>query len=334
MHCELLVPGLLPTDGPVRAAFGAVRLPALELLFARGRLSYAEPRSPERWLAEGFGLGDEPLAAGALTLLAHGGAPGEAHWARADPVHLRVGHDRVLLVPGDALSVSREEADALCEALNRHFGEALELQATHPVRWCARVAQDIELPAQPALEAAGREVAAPGGTKRAQALVNEVQMLLHAHPVNEAREARGEPAVNSLWLWGAGRPAKSARTRWQAVAADDPIALGLARLAGARHQALARDAQMWLERAPEDGRHLLVLDALRAPLALGDADAYVARLSELEARWFAPLLAELRATRVGMLTIHVPDGCAASFETVRGDLRRFWRRPRAIERYA
>jgi hypothetical protein len=36
-----------------------------------------------------------------------------------------------------------------------------------------------------------------------------------------------------------------------------------------------------------------------------------------------------------MLTVHVPDGpeCAA-FETVRGDLRRFWKRPRALAAYA
>ena len=38
--------------------------------------------------------------------------------------------------------------------------------------------------------------------------------------------------------------------------------------------------------------------------------------------------------RVGMVTVHVPDSLGASFETVRGDLRRFWRRPKALEKYA
>ena len=33
-----------------------------------------------------------------------------------------------------------------------------------------------------------------------------------------------------------------------------------------------------------------------------------------------------------MLTVHVPDA-GASFETVRGDLRRFWRRPRPLAEY-
>lgn len=32
-------------------------------------------------------------------------------------------------------------------------------------------------------------------------LLNEIQMLLHEQPFNEAREARGQPPINGLWLW-------------------------------------------------------------------------------------------------------------------------------------
>ena len=118
------------------------------------------------------------------------------------------------------------------------------------------------------------------------------------------------------------------------MCADDPIALGLARLAGARHRRLPARADAWLEAAPEDGRHLVLLDALRAPLALGHTAAYGESIAALESEWFAPLLAALRAGRVGMVTVHVPDCAGASFEIIRGDLRRFWRRPRALEKYA
>ncbi|TMH43387.1 MAG: hypothetical protein E6H54_11490 [Betaproteobacteria bacterium] len=86
---------------------------------------------------------------------------------------------------------------------------------------------------------------------------------------------------------------------------------------------------------PEEGRHLVVLDALRAPLALSETADYHEALARLERDWFAPVLAALRDGRVGMVTIHVPDGgeCAA-YETIRTDLRRFWRRPKALEHYA
>jgi hypothetical protein len=151
--------------------------------------------------------------------------------------------------------------------------------------------------------------------------------------VNEAREARGEPPVNSLRVWGGGPAPRVPPCRWQSVSAEEPLVLGLARAAGARHRPLPAEAGEWLERAPEEGRHLVVLDALRLPLALEEAGASLDALEALERTWFAPLLSALRAGRVGMVTVHVPDA-AASFETVRADLRRFWRRPRPLERYA
>ena len=47
------------------------------------------------------------------------------------------------------------------------------------------------------------------------------------------------------------------------------------------------------------------------------------------------LLDALRAGRVGMVSIHVPDAAEClAYETIRGDLRRFWRRPKRLEHYA
>jgi hypothetical protein len=331
MHFELAVPGLF-------AGATEARPPALELLLARGRAVTLQSRSLEAWLRHEFGLEAQPLAAGALTLLARNEDPGTACWARADPVHLRLMRERLIVVPSAAFALSREEADALAEALNRHFAGVLSLRVADPHRWCAQLAEDLSLDTPAALEAAGRDVdltARIGGAagKRWSRLLNEAQMLLHAHPVNQAREARGEAAVNSLWLWGAGRAPQGLKGRWQSVSAADPVPLGLAKLAGAQQRALPQSADEWLARACGEGRHLIVLDALRAPLALGQGAEYRECIDMLEKHWFAPLLAALRAGRAGMLTVHVPDA-AASFETTRGDLRRFWRRRRALERYA
>jgi hypothetical protein len=36
-----------------------------------------------------------------------------------------------------------------------------------------------------------------------------------------------------------------------------------------------------------------------------------------------------------MLSLHVPDAAECmSYEAIRGDLRRFWRRPRRLDEYA
>jgi hypothetical protein len=332
MHCELIVPGLFGQASGTRAA-------SLELLLARGRTATAESISLEAWLEEGFALEEARLAAGALTIAACGAEPGEHFWARIDPVHLRLMRDRLIVVPSAAFTLSREEADALVDGLNRHFGDRLPVTAAQTERWCARLHGDFAFNAASPLEVAGRDVDLTlriGGEagKRWRTLLNEVQMLLHAHPVNEAREARGEPTVNSLWLWGVGSAPRVPASKWQSVTAADPVAIGLARLSGTRHRALPADANAWLQSAPEEGRHLVLLDALRAPLALGQRAEYDERIEALEQRWFAPLLAALRAGRLGMITVHVPDSLGASFETIRGDLRRFWRRPKALEKYA
>lgn len=336
MHCELIVPALLPASDSERHALAGIRLPCLERLLGRGRSNRHAAAGLECWLAGVFSLKDTALAAGALTLLAYGGEPGEACWLRADPVHLNLQRDGLTLIPADGFSLSGEEASALVEALNRHFAGEFEIQAPHPERWCLRAAGAVVLEGEAPLALAGADVNSnlPRGADSARwhAVLNEAQMLLHAHPVNAARESRGEPAINSLWFWGAGTLSQAVRGSWHSLTADDPVALGLARAAGMRHRALPESANEWLARAPEEGRHAILLDALRAPRALRDIDAWHTRLRSLEERWFAPLLATLKSGRIGMLSVQFPDA-EVSFETIRGDLRRFWRRARPLSAY-
>lgn len=325
MHVEIVVPALL-------AVPGAARHPALELLLARGRRTHDDPLALEGWLARAFGLGEGPLPAGALTALAAGLEAGADAWLRADPVHLRLLRDSMLLVPAAGFDVSPAEAEAITNAVNRHFGASFSLHVVSPVAWVLRAKDEVRLEARSPLELAAQDVNAnlPAGADAARwhATLNEVQMLLHGHPVNEARDV----PLNSLWFWGAGRLPKEAEGPWQSVTADDPVALGLAKLAGIRHRALPSGAGEWLERLPETGRQLVLLDALAAARALGDGEALAARLEAMEAGWFAPLLAALKSGRIGMVTVHLPEA-GLSIETVRGDLRRFWRRAKPLKAY-
>ena len=329
MHCELIVPALF-------AQPPGARLPAVELLLARSRSAFGGTRTLEEALYGLFEIEADGVAAGALTRIAAGEGTDPGWWVRADPVHLRLMRDRLIVAPAEAFDVQGQEAHALCEALNRHFAGTAEFHAVHPQRWCARLSAELPVKAARALEAAGREVdLSLPAEKQAHAVMNEAQMLMHAHPVNEAREARGEPAINSVWLWGAGRAPEVESSPWRSVAADEPVALGLARLGGAQPRALPESADLWLAGLPGDGRHLAVVDELRVPHALGQEAEYREALEGLERRWFAPLLEALREDRIGMVTLHVPDSAGGgSFETIRGDLRRFWRMRKALEHYA
>ncbi len=341
MHCELIVPALLPANQDAAAALGELRLPGLEMLLARSRRTAEESISLEAWLLEAFG--SEPGAefpAGALTLAGLGGQPADATWMRADPAHLRLNRDQLVLVPATAFGLQATEADALAETLNAHFAGQLVFYPVQPDRWCVRLRESVakSLRTKTPSEAAGRDInrnlPAGDGSIRWHQVLNEIQMLLHEHPVNEAREARGEPAVNSVWLWGAGSLPADLDAPFQSVTADDPLALGLAQAAGLRHRTLPAGAEELLARLPGEGRQLIVLDALRMPVALGDFDAWRARVLDLEKQWFAPLVAALKAGSIGMVTVVVPDGAELrAFESTRNDLRHFWRRAKPISKY-
>ncbi len=337
MHCELIVPGLLPPR-EAAAILEGLKLPALELLLARSRQTTDESLSLESWLAESFdGDADAEVPAGALTVAALGGLPGEAQWLRADPVHLKLNRDQLVLVPAAAFGANAAEAEALVQTLNEHFAGELTFYPLQAERWCVRVGTlsadglRTETPMAVAGRDVNRHLPTGGASKRWHGLLNEIQMRLHEHPANEAREARGEPPINSVWLWGAGSLPAKGSAPWHSVTADDPLACGYAQLAGLRHRALPGNAGDWLERLPEDGRHLAVLDSLRMPFALDDFETWRARVVELEEKWCAPLLAALRSGRIGMLTLCVPDAVELrAFESTRNDLRHFWRRPRPL----
>jgi hypothetical protein len=340
MHLQLLIPGLIWPE----ALAATPSLPSLELLLARGRRSKAAAPDATTWLFAAHDAARHEAAP--FALLGDGGTPDDACWICADPVHLKLQRDALLLADASLLNITREEADALVASLNAHFAQdGFALQAPQPGRWYARLASPPDLATTPLALAAGQSAdpILPTGADAARwhARMNEVQMLLHDHPVNEAREARGAMPVNSLWFWGAGALPRSGDNAddkpprlFSQVWADTPLPRGLARWSGAAAQSLPASARALLETAPAEGVGLVVLDGLDAARSYGDAGAWDARLRELEAEWFAPLLTALRERRIGMLSVHgfggQGDKNSFSLETVRQDLGRFWRRPKPL----
>src|SRR5262245_41719536 len=320
MHCTLFIPDFFfaESNSPDN------RLAAAETLIARGRRQRKAPVAPEAWLCERFGVSkqrDWPVAS--YSLLADGGGPAGSYWMRADPVHLSVGRDS-LRFDGSALGLSSAEAEALVAALNRHFGETLAFQAPCAERWYVRLASTPEVDTTTPSAARGLAIgdALPSGpdSLRFRALMNEIQMLLHGHPVNTEREARGAPPVNSVWFWGGGTLVSSGARPFSVVIAADALARGLALAAGIPERRLPRNAGTLLSSLPAEGRTLIVLDAL--PRAA------------LEHDWFEPLLAALEEGRIGMLSLVLcGKQSLLEVETVRSDLRYFWRTRKPLARY-
>jgi 2,3-bisphosphoglycerate-independent phosphoglycerate mutase len=172
------------------------------------------------------------------------------------------------------------------------------------------------------------------GAERLRALMDHAAEILRAHPVCEARSARGERAPNAIWLWGqgAGRTLPPLRERFGvegAVVAAADLVRGLGLLAGlavvdvpgatgeidsnfrgkAEHGLRALDTRDFLllhVGAPDESGHL------------GDAQQKVAAIERLDEDVLGPLLDGLRARggewRVMVLADH-PTPCGRRTHT-------------------
>lgn len=339
MQITLLVPELIWPEPDDQATLDPLSCPGLSTLLGRSRLQQRPPQSLEATLSDLFGVGGSFAYA---AYRAHGEEPplaGEEDcWLCADPVHLRLHQERLILADGASLAVDRAEAEAIVADFNHQFADVGCFHLKAADRWYLQLPRATDLgrfDVLPLSVVAGRRVVRQlpedHELRWLRRLLNEAQMLLHQHPVNEARDRDGRPTINSLWLWGGGAlPAATDRV-FSAVWSENPLARGLGRAAGAPVYSLPAQASDWLAQTPCDGRHLLVLEALQAPVQYEDGDAWRSALHDLERRWFAPLQKALARGTIGRLRLEAPTAYAAlSWDAQRSDQWKFWRRPLAL----
>jgi len=230
--------------------------------------------------------------------------------------------DHLRLAPPEALDLGAEEAAALLESLNAHLaGSGLRLHAVQPDEWLLEYAREIDcVNAAPDLAAGSnlREFQPQGADAgEIRRLQTELQMLLHEHPVNEARARLGRPAANSLWLWGFGTVPVTGRRALPRLYSDDPWLLGLWRLHGAF---VAAPGDFDPRIAQAEGLNVLAPTCEhRAAVARGDASGDVA----LAEKYLGPLRAALTTGALQRLRIL----CGSmEFEVTPRARWRFWRR--------
>lgn len=325
----LVAPGLLPVLDP-----GFPGAPRLARILARARRHPAVDSCADRLLFRLFGLepGEAPPVA-PVSLLGEGEDPGDHYWLRADPVQLEADQAQVFLVGNRFLTLDAGEAARLAAELDLHLREeGCRLLAPHPLRWYLRLPGPAALRTHSPAAAVGRAIHdfQPAGADRArwQRVATELQMLLHASPVNAGREARGLPCANSLWLWGGGALPPPPPARWDGAWGGGALSHGLARLTGTPWALAPDSAGQWLAQVGP-GRHLVVLDGLGEAALYGDRASWEQAAGALLQAWLEPLLAVLPdggPTRLWLL-----PGAGLRLELTRRLLRRWWRRTPPLE---
>jgi hypothetical protein len=129
------------------------------------------------------------------------------------PCRLDVGMTDMVLQPVERLQLDDAYSQALHALIAPYLAhDGLALHYHSAARWLATGAPLADLPCASLARAQGQSINAffpdagqsPAQTQLAR-LQAEVQMLLYTHPLNDTRAAQGLPAVNSLWIDGAGQ---------------------------------------------------------------------------------------------------------------------------------
>ncbi len=337
---DLLVPGLL---GPVPIRPEDIpAVPVLERLLSRGTPFPGGMVGLAESLFGAFGLGlredggeDPRRAAPSAPLCYLADAPhGDQSGYRlhADPVHLRLDRDRLLLYDTRHLDLTQGEADTLVALFNAHFAvEDLTLEAPVPGRWYLRLAEAPRVRTWPLDAVVGRSVAPflPTGEdeRRWVRLLNESQMLFAQAEPNRRREAEGRLPVSGIWPWGGGELSNlEPRSRHSSVFADHRLSVGLARWAGVALHPLA-GVECGLAAAVAEGPVLVVWDRLWSAVLDADSVVWSAELVRLD-DWLAEVQGLLASRR---LHHWVLDGCHGHPRRIaRLDAWRLWRRVRPL----
>jgi len=288
-----------------RRAHTHIRAPSLERLLAR-----ADPSTDvDDWRAEAFRLiaaDGAPVPSVAAAALAPGAGRAAGSWVcMATPVHLLAGMTRVSLAPDGILELECGEADALAADFNRVFaGDGVSLERGRDALLLCRFDAPLRVTTSAPEAAAGHDIwpYLPRGedAPRLARLATEIEMWLFDHAVNRRRRESQRPVVTGLWLWGQGAADAGPPPVRGWTAGDDPLFSSFARAAG-------------YPGASTSGV-VAVPDWPGTPL-----------WSEVEERWLAPALSDLRAGRLQSIALSAQRRCVRLNARA---LLRFWRRPR------
>ena len=340
MQLTLLVPELIWPEPNDRDIFDGLDCPALSALLARSRLTRRPPQSLEAMLTDAFGHAENaPYAA--FRLLGESNAPADAnadYWLCSDPVHLRFHQEHLVLAESGSFGIEMAEAKALSDGLNQHFSDVGRFHVASAERWYLQLTDYVGLDrfgAPPLSAVAGRSIERllpeTAQAKTLRKLLNEAQMLLHAHATNQQREDDGRLPINSLWLWGGGTLPARIESEFDGVWSSNPLALGLALAAGVPTHPVPVNASVFFDHAAAGTNHFIVLEDLLGPVQYENGEAYRQSLNRLESRWFEPLRAALAGGKISQLRIEASTAYAAlAWDSRRSDQWKVWRRPQPL----
>lgn len=340
--------------GSTKAAQGTSALAGLERIARFGRRRTLQAEGDWRpWLARALGRGDladvppavvvaQSPAVTVPTVSPRPPAPiAQTAWL-AKPLHLIASLTSVHLDRRSLLTLSSAEAEGFATDFNQTFRDpdpasSLRLQPLPSGEFLLEAPASFEAattePARALVE--GLESSLPRGPRATtfKRLGAELEMWLHAHPLNEARRRRSELPVSTLWLWGggpvSGQLSAAGPVQVQTSSAppapgviafgNDPYLAALASLSGAATRKLPDSL---VDETGQASRVVLLVGEITPLLHANPQWTVIDAVADIDRRFISPALVSLNDRRYQAVTL-----VANNVETRlhRGDRLKFWR---------
>jgi hypothetical protein len=207
MKLDLIIPGLLWQDvGDIDYIYSTINTKNCDYLVKRASQSQVEFSYSDFFYGLLFPKATNlPLTFADYLATKHGLKHKHDYFMLIEPTHLRVDRDRLLICEPQLLQLSLAEQELVINDLNQHFANQLALYYITDNLWLIGHS-DPQLNnnlSMPLIDIIGENIDnfLPQGDNSISYtnLLNEIQMVLHNHPLNKQRKPK--LAINSLWAW-------------------------------------------------------------------------------------------------------------------------------------
>ncbi|MCP5241825.1 MAG: phosphoglycerate mutase [Burkholderiales bacterium] len=345
MNLHLYIPSLFWSDTTIPEIYQDLYLPSLEKLLAKSKIEKTDTTDFSAWLCNTFKIEkqhDWPVAPVMLQTDKnnHITVSDKDYWLRADPVHLRVEQNHIMLADSNVFELTQDEAVQYTSAINQCLNdELLIVLPFHSSRWYIRLKDRPEIHTHTLSSATCQNInnLLPTGNDSGKwrKMFNEIQMLLHDHPLNLERAARNQIVINSVWFWGGGLLPQSIQPVYSNIWSDEPFSRALADFSLTPYKRLPDNIAKWLQEYRSENWQFIVLDSLLNHDKYNNALAWRENLKKLEKTWFTPLYTALKNNQIKTLKISTTnENAALNFIVTSNSLWKFWATIKPLSFYA
>ena len=248
----------------------------------------------------------------------------------ASPLWQQMGMNTASQIPAEHLPLSHSEAAIWCNELNQFYHGDYLFTPIRPDLWT------IALPSPPTWHAPsilglasqldGSQTASGSDIRPWLALSTELQMWLHNHPHNAARQQQQLPPINSIWLWNA--PAAVPFQAAALIASNSAWAAHSSQETAPQPENYAAWQHTCAQRQIPLAHTRVFADDFLPSQQTGDIWAYQTQLAVWEQNWFEPLRQDLFSGCLNGLRIVCEQAqCTITSKPQRA----FWKRKRRFD---